>query len=99
MLRIAFEFKIDPREVQRWSRRLVNFTIEWLDARWNQPDRTDHYLMQVAAMIVGGKSLSSFKIPFTLSKPQKSEDKGALSKMVHLAHLGINLKDEDEQRD
>lgn len=29
--------------------------VEWLEAQWNRPDRTDHYLMQVAAEVTAGR--------------------------------------------
>ena len=40
--------------------------MAWLEGEWNNPDRGDHYLMQLAAVTAGAKrnEMSKFKIPF-----------------------------------
>lgn len=48
--------------------------IEWLDQQWDKPNRSDHYLMQIAAEIArtrnpkhaGSIKLAQFKVPFKL---------------------------------
>jgi len=52
--------------------------IRYLDKEWNQPSRTDYYLMQIAAKIQGlfSKNSTSIKIanfllPFKRQKPKK----------------------------
>lgn len=37
--------------IGRWSHREYRTRLAWLDEQWNRPDRTDHYLMQVAAEV------------------------------------------------
>lgn len=48
------------REYQAWT--------EWLDRQWNEPDRTDHYLMQVAREVaythVNPRKVGKMKITF-----------------------------------
>jgi hypothetical protein len=43
--------------------------MEWLDQRWNEPDRTDHYLMQIAREVayahVDPKKVGDMKIRFS----------------------------------
>lgn len=63
--------KVTNREYRLW--------MLWFDSEWNKPDRTDHYLMQIAAQIVAVNSketdtvlLSDFKIPFETKKEKVS---------------------------
>lgn len=58
--------------------------LEWLKSEWNEPDRTDHYLMQIAAYVKAsstGKSvdLNSMRIPF---KQKSSEAVGLTRKQI-----------------
>lgn len=47
----------------------------WLEKQWNEPDRTDHYLMQIAGYVCHVLSkktrinLGNFKIPFEVIEP------------------------------
>ena len=59
------------REFRTWS--------AWLDEQWNEPDRTDYYLMQVAGYVshvLSKKSwkLDDFKINFKLGVPVVAKD-------------------------
>lgn len=67
----------------------------WLKAQWNEPSRTDHYLMQLTAEIRRGNAKDPakvqdehFKIKFTekMTEPQTSplspEDRTKISRSV-----------------
>ena len=48
----------------------------WLNEEWNNPNRTDHYLMQIAQLLSDSKKvqgLNDLKIPFTLKKQQQQQ--------------------------
>lgn len=57
--------RMSHREFQGWC--------TWLDKKWNEPDRTDHYLMQIASFIEARglrrqpKKLNSQKLSFERS--------------------------------
>lgn len=53
---------------------------QWLDSRWNEPDRSDWYQMQTASLIHNANSKQQkrpeeFKIPFAVveATPKKTE--------------------------
>ena len=48
----------------------------WLKAEWNQPSRTDHYLMRLAQAFGGSEdsTLDDFKIPFAWPNPEDRVD-------------------------
>jgi hypothetical protein len=57
------------------THRQYNAWQEYLDQEWNEPNRTDHYLMQVAELVLrpylekGVRvKLDDFKIPFRLRR-------------------------------
>lgn len=61
----------------RMSYREYQIRLAWMDQEWNEPDRSDHYLMLIvryldAIMRRSGKlkELLSFKIPFTRKKQE-----------------------------
>lgn len=54
----------------------------WLSQQYNQPSRTDYYLMQVASEILKGRvkdprkvNIEDFKIPFTIGPANKQSDR------------------------
>ncbi|MEM2932493.1 MAG: hypothetical protein QXI61_06600 [Nitrososphaerota archaeon] len=60
--------KITYREYLLWK--------EWIDNQWNNPSRTDYYLMQIARMLSSRKcSIDDFRLKFRLrsSKNQKQQ--------------------------
>lgn len=59
--------------MRTWTARQCSAASDWLRRRWNSPDRTDHYLMQIAQEIVRSRvkpeainsvTLGSFEITF-----------------------------------
>lgn len=83
--------KTTNRQFEVWRR--------WLAARWNSPDRTDHYLMQVAAEVRRGRvknpasvSVDDLKLPFKVvaadPPPPSPESASARSKAGWSAALG-----------
>lgn len=60
---------------ERMSHREYLTRLAWLDAQWNAPDRTDHYLMNIACLILAThgvkSSMAEQKIPFTQAKPKR----------------------------
>jgi hypothetical protein len=54
-MRASQEFKMLPSEYERkvgvFEHRVI---VEWLKLQWNRPDRTDHYLMAIRAMLGDG---------------------------------------------
>lgn len=54
-LYIAHELKKTLNEYMGWDGPTTNrqhlVWVEWLKMQWNAPNRTDHYLMQVAAEV------------------------------------------------
>jgi hypothetical protein len=49
--------------MDRLTLQQARLTLRWLDDEWNHPDRTDHYLMQIACAVVR----SAVKDPKTIS--------------------------------
>jgi len=76
--------------------------MAWLNKQWNEPSRTDHYIMQNTAAIQtiqrmlskGAKPTSDLKIPFVWKKQVKlsQEERVARSKAAWGAALGIKQK-------
>ena len=61
--------------------------MEWLAEEWNRPDRTDHYLMLLAAETRAGRvknpkniKLEHFKLRFGSQKPLSVEQATEISK-------------------
>lgn len=54
--------------------------LAWMEDEWNEPSRTDHYLMRIAKEVVDSRprrkgaskppELDKYKIPFEFTKPQ-----------------------------
>lgn len=42
--------------MKKWSHRQYLTTLEWLDKEWDTPNRTDHYLMQIAVEVARTKA-------------------------------------------
>lgn len=73
---------MDPFYIlNHWTDRQVRTTLAWLHERWNDPDRTDHYLMRVAQRVQqsfsksGKASLDQQKIVFKEKVESKVEPK------------------------
>ena len=71
MLRVAHEFGWTLDQVLAQPPRVLDGILAWLQEQWNEPSRTDWYLMQVACEIVRGRvkkprsiGLKDFKLPF-----------------------------------
>jgi len=74
----------------------------WFREEWNNPNRTDHYLMQIAQLLSDSKevkSLNDLKIPFTFTnqeqeqtKEQKLRAEGMKTKAIFKAAVGITKK-------
>jgi hypothetical protein len=72
----------------------------WVEAQWNQPDRSDHYLMLLCTILskVNSKNpdrvtMSGMKIKFTRpdsSKVQTKEGAAEMSKVGWFGRLGID---------
>lgn len=45
--------------------------MRWLKDEWNKPSRTDHYLMQLAAVQASGKAVTDMKIEFRSKEDEK----------------------------
>lgn len=63
--------------MQKHTKRQKDAWLKWLRAQWNEPSRTDHYLMQIAQEIrmtsvakPGNVLLNWFKLPFTSRRSQ-----------------------------
>lgn len=92
------------REVLGWPNREVNLWAAWLDDQWNQPDRTDHYLIQVAYLVALANSknprrlkMGQFKIEFGPEKrkgPATREQAAAWSKAKWLGMMTMPVRQE-----
>lgn len=65
-----------------WGNPLTHRQFEtlvcWQEMQWNEPNRTDHYIMQATAVHTKQRSLNAFRIPFKHTAPSgKSVDKNA----------------------
>jgi len=78
--------RVSHREHQAWLR--------YLDDEFNQPDRTDYYLMQIAAVIQGlfarGVKMDSFRLKF--GKKKSAGEYLADIKANFGAILGMDLR-------
>jgi hypothetical protein len=46
--------------------------LEWIDQQWNNPSRTDHYLLQIARLIAGVQEPSTVgPLKFTRKVPER----------------------------
>lgn len=61
--------------MRRIPHRQFEMWMEWLDQQWNKPDRTDHYLMQLATIVNGMfNEARDMKIKFTFEAPKSPND-------------------------
>lgn len=68
----------------------------WLDEQWNRPDRTDHYLMQVAAEVRRGNAgkkarqvkMQHFLLEFKQVQKEKRKETAAEAKARWLNVVG-----------
>lgn len=88
--------------MERISYRQYSTWIAWLDQQWNKPDRSDHYMMQVAAEVrrVLSKKPQSIKLghfllkfEFVPPRPTTSKQALAASKAKWFAAVGMVVKD------
>lgn len=74
----------------------------WLARQLNEPSRSDHYLMQIAAWLKRGLvkeprsvSDSEFRIRFEVSRPPTPEEAAFGNKLAYLAwfaSMGVNVE-------
>lgn len=69
------------REFRTW--------MAWLERQWNEPDRADHYRMQIAQEVCrvlaknkASITLGKFKIPFGWVKKKEKEKEKSKSEML-----------------
>lgn len=55
----------------RTTHRQYQVWMRWLSDEWNRPSRTDHYLMQLAAMQTKDRTLGEMQIKFERKEEQK----------------------------
>lgn len=88
--------KVTYREFLTWQ--------AWLNNQWNEPSRTDYYLMQIAAWVAGKAqvNVASFRLPFTFKKQEaklvkleSAEKTVERSKSRWFGFLGIGKKKKD----
>lgn len=87
--------------MKRVSHRDFKTWLIWEREQWNEPSRTDHYLMQIAQAVYASKSRSStvldkFKIPFKFLQrrmsPQSTTAATELSKSRWFGLTGYRRK-------
>lgn len=92
---MGWEGKLTHRQMQMWN----TYRHEEL----NQPSRSDHYLMQIAAYSSGKKnaSLDDFRIPFVQQRESTPEEKAKEAdwyKQIWIARVGgmkaLTIKDQ-----
>lgn len=93
---MGWQGPLTHRQMQMWNA----YRIEEL----NTPSRSDHYLMQIAAVFSGrkGATLDDYKIPFVQVKESTPEEKAKEAdwyKQVWIARVGgmkaLTIKDKD----
>lgn len=67
-------------DIGRWSHREYRTRLAWIEMQWNEPDKTDHYLMQIAQRVQQVLSeqpnkitLEQQEIPFVMKKVEKGK--------------------------
>ena len=90
--------------MEEWPERFKDVAYAWLEKQWNEPSRTDFYLMRVAQRIhqqwsKGQISLKDENIEFVFKKATKlsKEERIAQSKAIWMGgtgHKGV-VKDGD----
>lgn len=75
--------------MNEWPERYKDLAMAWLDAQWNEPSRTDYYLMRVAQRLQqqwSKKQVSlkdqEIKFEFKKTVPLTREEKIARSKAI-----------------
>ena len=72
--------------LERISHREYKLWLQLFEAEWNEPNRSDHYLMQIAQEVRRGNfkkasaKLSSYKIPFTKPTATHQSEREAYAK-------------------
>ena len=83
--------------IGRWSHREYLTRLAWLDLQWNEPDRSDHYAMQIARAIrqILNKStvtLDQQKIPFDLRRQPVEEEESEEQRAARVAAVSQTSK-------
>ena len=109
--RLAHELKIGLNELLGWKGPLTHRQFEawraWLQSEWNEPSRTDHYLMMLAQYLwaiparVWGKNpdvpgLDRFEIPFSFE--EKAVGKQTVGEMLSEKKVKDSQRWADGQR-
>ncbi len=75
-----------------YSQREHNLWQQYLDAKWNRPNRSDHYLMRIAQRVHQGfvkepnsVTLEMQKVKFDTTTPQQQKDKEPVYKSAEEA--------------
>lgn len=94
--------------IGRWSHREYLTRLAWLDLQWNEPNRSDHYAMQIVQAIrqmfnKSDVSLGSQKIPFKFQRPEEVEqDKAtrdaAAARLSKTRWIGAVFRGSSKQR-
>ena len=106
--RLASHLHMPLRDcMERHTHRELLAWNEWLDEQWNQPTRSDHYLMQIAQEVRRSfakkcPKFSAFKIPFQTPKPAKPvspetiAQRAAIAKAIWSQRLGRKVETDGE---
>jgi hypothetical protein len=98
---IAQAFGQDPYKIiHEWPARFKNLAMAWLSEQWNNPSRTDYYLMRIAQRVqqwANPKALvKEQKVVFEQNPDKKEEtDSGSRSKAVWIGGVKAAAKIRD----
>lgn len=82
--------------MQKVSHRDYKTWLAWEREQWNEPSRTDHYLMQIAQAVYATKSrtamaLDRFKVPFKFlhRRMRSDQDQATMTQITKSRWFGI----------
>lgn len=101
---------MDPWTILKtWTHRQFQVALEWIEREWNEPSRTDHYLMQLAAEIRRSNvknpqsvKMDHFKIKFERKAKALPVNQGMTTKMTKArwkAAVGLGKRGKKDGRD
>lgn len=82
--------------LSRVTHREYLIWMERFREEWNEPSRTDYYLMQIAATQIMSKkrfSLDKLRIKFTTDRPSRTTTDVQMDKARWALRLGIKVPD------
>lgn len=65
--------------------------LEWLDLQWNEPDRGDHYLMQLAALWTKDRKTNEMKIEFKTVEERRESSAKMTRDEIHRQQAAVLL--------